>query len=200
MFTKILGTFRKYYYNVIDGDNHIKLDSSKGDINTTGEILKKENDIEELEEDLDSQEYLLNTLTEFYSFKKSLDKIVPLSFILTFGLAFLPYSILNLILATILSVVDVFGGISYILAIIKSAPTKKRYETRKNKINSQIDDVKKRLEIQKSELITLKKQYRYQEIADLDSDSLESGVSIASPDDFQNRIKVLSLVKKPKRN
>ena len=195
MHIKLLSTFKKNYYEVIDDEEKTQLITSKGDIIATSKILEKENDLENLNNYYHFYCERLREINEYYKTKCTFDKIVPtLLLLIIILLKFFP---LNTFLAIINSIAIagefVCSGI-YFYAIINSAPTKKKYMAKKEIINELINDTIQKMTKVKENIVTLKEENQYQKITDLNNDFV-----IAKENDDVNHeeevIQVLKLTK-----
>lgn len=192
MHIKLLSTFKKNYYEVIDEEEKTQLITSKGDITATSKILEQENDLENLNNYYHFYCERLRELNKYYTTKVTFDKIVPtLLFLIFILLKFFP---LNTFLAIIesITIAGEFVCLSlYYCAIINSAPTRKRYMAKKEIINELINETIQKMTKVKENIVTLKEENQYQKITDLNNDF----VIAKEKDDVNHEEEVIQVLK-----
>ncbi len=170
MHIKLLSTFKKNYYEVIDDEEKMKLITSKGDIIATSKILEQENDLENLDNYYHFYCERLRELNKYYKTKVTFDKIVPtLLFLIIILLKFFPLNTFLTIIDSIVMTGEFVCLLIYFYAIINSAPTRKKYLAKKEIINELINETFQKMTKVKENIVTLKEENEYHKIADLNN-------------------------------
>ena len=170
MHIKLLSTFKKNYYEVIDEEEKMQLITSKGDITATSKILEKENDLENLNNYYHFYCERLREINEYYKTKCKFDKIVPtLLLLIIILLKFFPLNFFLMFIGSIAIAGEFVCSGIYFYAIINSAPTKKKYLAKKEIITELMNETIQKMTTVKENINTLKEENEYHKIADLNN-------------------------------